>query len=88
MALSATTITPDSNHTGVERLRGFSFYEDAGATALVIIREAAVGGQILFTVPLTANAGATLVLPEGIDCEGGTYVQESSGSITGVLLGE
>lgn len=82
----ATTITPDSNHATVERLWGFSFREDAAAAAVVNIRRASDTGQILFTVPLAASAGATLVLPEPMSVEGGVYVEEVSGSITGVLL--
>ena len=82
-----TTITGGgANHTGVTRFCGFSFYEDASAAALIIIRKATVGGQILFTIPLAADAGATLVFPSDfISTEGGVYVQESSGSVTGVL---
>lgn len=84
--MQVQTITPDSNHAGVTRLRGFSFYEDASGTALIIIRKATVSGQILFTIPLTADAGATLVLDDFISAEGGVYVEENSGSITGVLF--
>lgn len=78
-------ITPDSNHSSVTRLAGFSFYEDTGAAALIILRKAAVGGQIIATVPLAANGGATIQFDEPISAEGGVYVQESTGSITGVL---
>jgi len=74
-----------ANHAAVTRLGGFSFYEDAGSTALIILRKAVVGGQIIATVPLAANAGATIQFDVPISAEGGVYVQESSGSITGVL---
>lgn len=78
-------ITPDSNHSGVERLGGFSIYEDSGGSALIIFRKASVSGQILAVVPLAANAGATIQFDVPLTSEGGVYVQESSGSITGVL---
>ena len=85
MAISQVDITPGSNHSGVTRLAGFSFYEDGASTALIHLRKGSVSGQILFSIPLTASAGATLMLPEHIVCEDGVYVQEASGSITGVL---
>lgn len=78
-------ITPNSNHSSVERLGGFSFYEDAGAAALIILRKATVGGQIIATIPLAADEGVTYEFAEGVNAEGGVYVQESTGSITGVL---
>ena len=78
-------ITPGSNHAGVTRFGGFSMYEDAGAPALVIFRKAVVGGQILFTVALTANQSVSFLFPQALSSEGGVYVQESSGSVTGVL---
>ena len=79
------TITPASNHSGVERLGGFSFYEDAGNTALIFLRKGSVSGQIIAAIPLAANGGATIQFDIPISSEGGVYVQESSGSITGVL---
>ena len=74
-----------ANHSSVTRLGGFSFYEDAGNAALIILRKATVSGQIVATVSLAANESATIQFDTPISCEGGVYVQESSGSITGVL---
>ena len=86
MASVPVNITPDSNHSSVTRLAGFSIYEDTGsATALIIFRKASVSGQILAVVPLIASGGATIQFDDAISAEGGVYVQESSGSITGVL---
>lgn len=83
--MNPINITPNSNHADVERLGGFSFYEDASAAALIILRKGSVSGQIIATIPLAADQGATIQFDNPIACEGGVYVQESSGSITGVL---
>jgi len=85
--MNPTTITPDSNHSAVDNFKGYSIYEDAGAPALVIFRKAAVGGQIIWVQALAANGSASVLLPN-IPAEGGVYVQESTGSVTGVLYGD
>lgn len=82
-----TDISPGTNHTAVDTLLGFSFYEDASAAALIILRKGAVDGQIIAIIPLAADAGATIFFPKGVSTDGGCYVQESAGSITGVLYG-
>lgn len=87
MALHPTTITPGANHAGVDDFRGYSIYEDAGAAALVIFRKGTVSGQILWVQALDANGSASVLLP-AMSAEGGVYVQESSGSVTGVLFGD
>lgn len=81
----AKDITPGSNHSDVTRFSGFSIYEDASTAALIIFRKASVSGQILAMVPLAADEGATIQFDIPLSAEGGVYVQESSGSITGVL---
>lgn len=81
------TITPDANHAGIDRIGGFSIEEDAGSTASIVIRKGSVSGQPVFFINLAANETATLVLDKTMPCEGGAYVEEVSGSITGVLFG-
>ena len=74
-----------ANHTGVTRFGGFSVYEDASAAAVIIFRKATVSGQILAVLTLAADESATIQFDVPLSAEGGVYVQESSGSITGVL---
>lgn len=83
--MQPTNITPGSNHSGVTRLGGFSMYEDSTATAVIALRKGSVSGQVIAYIPLTAGQGATLQFDVPISSEGGVYVQEVSGSITGVL---
>lgn len=86
--MNPTAITPDSNHSGVTRLQGFSIKEDAGAAATIELRKAAIGGTVVFYLNLAANESVNAVFPESISFEGGVYVKELTGSVTGVLLGE
>jgi hypothetical protein len=81
-----TTITPNSNHSGVTLLKGFNITEDASAAAHVRFRKAAVGGQIIATVKLAADGTAMIIFDEAISSEGGVYVQEVAGSVEGVLF--
>ena len=83
--MQPTNITPDSNHSGVTRLGGFSLYEDASSAAVIALRKASVSGQVICYIPLEPGQGATLQFDVPISSEGGVYVQEVSGSITGVL---
>lgn len=85
----AVTITPDSAHSGVQRLAGFSIREDSGASAHVRLRRHSVSGQIIWELALAANESASIMFPknETIHCGGdGCYVEEVSGSVTGVLF--
>lgn len=80
-------ITPDSNHASVDVLHGFSIQEDAGATADIELRKAVVGGQVLAYIKLTAGQSANMQYPNLLNAEGGVYVKEVDGSVTGVLYG-
>ena len=81
-------ITPDSNHSAVEKLKGFSIQEDAGAAASVILKKAASGGDAIWYLNLAADETASIVFGEDeyLSAEGGVYVDEVSGSVTGVLF--
>jgi len=78
-------IAVNTNHATVDNLVGFSIVEDSGASAKVEIRKAAVAGQVLVYLNLSANESATIFFPS-VPMEGGTYVKEVSGSVTGVLF--
>ena len=80
-------ITPDSNHSGIEDLDGFSIQEDTGGAAKIELRKAVVGGQVIVYLNLAAGETATIIFPKSVPSEGGVYVKEVSGSVTGVLLG-
>ncbi len=86
--MSITAITPDSNHSGVDNLEGFSMQEDAGAAAVIELRKAAVGGTVVQYIKLAAAESITIQFPRSVSYEGGVYVKEVSGSITGCLWGE
>ncbi len=81
-------VTVDTNHTAVPRLAGFSFYEDAGAAAYVRLRRESVTGDIIAHIMFAADESATLSYGKGAEvyCGSGCYVEEVSGSVTGVLL--
>lgn len=84
--MNVTTITAGSNHPGVVNLRGWSLR--ATASAVVNLRAETDSGQILATLGVdnTTPAGPlTIVLPEPLPAEGGTYVEVVSGTIVGVL---
>ena len=85
MAVQATTITPDSNHTAVDRFAGFSIREDASSTAVIEFRKFEVTGQVIFIVALASGESVSIVLSDIITSEGGVYVKEVSGSIEGVV---
>jgi len=86
--MAVTAITPGSNHAGVDNLEGFSIQEDAGAAAVIELRKAVVGGQVVIYLNLAANETATIQFGNALSFEGGCYVKEVSGSVTGVLWGE
>ncbi len=82
------TVTPDANHTSVERLYGFSLTEDSSGVATVTFREGAADGTIVIgPVNLAADESALIVLPKAVFWEfpGGCWVNEESGSVSGVL---
>lgn len=83
----AKAITPGANHAQAKRFAGFSIYEDAAGAALIIFRHGTSGGDILGYSQLVANTSETRVFGEHgyVDTPDGVYVEESSGSITGVL---
>ena len=85
-----TTITPNSNHTSVKNLSGFSIRETAGAAAVVRLRVETVSGTILETLSLTANASLGVVYGRGNAkrSQDGVYVQVVSGTIEGSLFDE
>ena len=86
----AYPITPNSNHTGVRNLSGFSLRETAGAAAVVRLRIATVGGTILETLALTADASLGVVYGRGNSkrSSDGVYVEVVSGTIEGSLFNE
>ncbi len=84
----STTITPDSNHSGLTTLEFVSIYEDAGATAKVNFRKAGASGTIVFTLVFAANECINIEFFRPRTFEGGVYVEEVSGSITGVMDGD
>ncbi len=89
MAILPQTITGGGvNHTAVQRLAGFSLKEDASATAFVRLRAGSVSGQILFEISFAADESASIVFPKGVflSAAGGTFLQEASGSVEGVLF--
>lgn len=81
------TITADSNHSGVEALKGFSIVESAGtpAAAYVRLRKGAVGGDIIVHLKLAASGTANVEYITAISAEGGVYVEVVSGTVSGVL---
>ncbi len=85
--MQATTIVPDSTHTGVQIVYGFSIEEDSGSTAAVELRAGGASGKIIVFLNLAANETATIVLPKAVYWEfvGDVHVKEVSGSIKGVL---
>lgn len=90
--MSPTTITANSNHSGVARFRGFSVRESAvtPAAAAVNFRKLSAGGQIIFVLELNSNESSTLVLGRDmmIPSEGGVYVEVVSGTVSGVIFGD
>lgn len=80
-------ITPDANHAGVDRLSGFSIEEDSGSAAVIQLRKATVSGQVIVYLRLAAGQSANIQYPDPIAAEGGVFVKEVSGSVTGVLYG-
>lgn len=74
------SITADSLHA-YDHIWGFSIRENAGAAAQVNLRDGAVDGQILVTIPLAANEGVTAVFPRTLPFLSGVYVEVASGAI-------
>ena len=83
--MAITTITGDSNHSGVERLKAFSLAETASSTAAVRLRKASVSGTIVMRVNLAADESVYYEFEEGKAFEGGVYVEVISGTIEGTL---
>jgi len=79
-------IAVNTNHAIAEQLLGYSMREIAGAAAVVRLRKAAVGGQIMDTISLSANESKTYDWFRLFPAEGGVFVQLVSGAIEGVLL--
>jgi hypothetical protein len=85
--MKSLDITADTLHAAAVLLKGFSMYESGGTSpAIVVFRNGGVGGQILATVPLAADEGATLQYDQYLTAEDGVYVQVTGGgTLTGVL---
>lgn len=81
-------VTVNSNHSGVERLVGFSIREDSGAAAHFRLRKGSVSGQVIMDLNVAASGNATIFFPKSVASEGGVYVQEVTGSVAGVLFSE
>ena len=79
MSLKAVDITADSNHTDAEYLYGIS----ARGTFTARLRLNSVSGQILYNI----TDATDIIFPMAFRCDGGTYVEVASGTITeGVLI--
>ncbi len=81
-----TDLTVNSNHSGVTNLIGFSIKEDAGDVATIALRKLNVSGQVICYVNFAAAQSAMIFFPKSVSSEGGVYVQEITGSVTGVLF--
>lgn len=92
MAQRGVAITPNSNHTGIEHLSGFTVRESAAiaAAATFRIRHASVSGLILETVELPANGSLTVSYGAGAwkESSGGAYVEVVAGQFEGTLFTE
>ena len=64
-----------------------SIKEDAGAAAVIELRKKTVTGQVVVYINFAADETVTFELARDLAFEGGVYVKEVSGSITGVLWG-
>ena len=84
----AKAITPGANHATVLHWRGFSVKEDAAAAAVIEFRSLAVDGTVLWYLNLASGESASIMFPQHIVSQGGVYVKEVSGSITGSLLSD
>ena len=81
-------ITVGTTHSNVERCFGFDIYEDTGTAAAVVeLREGSVTGKVVKYLPLAIGESAFVVFdkPIYLAFPGGCWVQEVSGSVTGVL---
>lgn len=70
----------------VTRFAGFAVREDAGGAAQVNFRHGNVGGQIIWPLDLTANEPAAISFGAHIPLPNGLYIEEVSGSISGVAF--
>lgn len=84
--MQALAITPDSLHSQVTNLRGFTIHEDSSAAAEVKIRDASATGTIIWFLQLAADESASIVFGESLRAPGGVYVEEVSGSVEGSLF--
>lgn len=84
--MQGVDITPDSLHSGVEDLWGFSIRDTGGSGAVVNLREGADDGQIMFTVAVGTDASVNAVFPRTVTFNGDCYVEVASGTITGTLI--
>ena len=84
--MQATDIVPNSLHAGVEDLWGFSIRETGGAAAVVNLRTATVGGQLVFSIALAANESVNAIFPRTVTFNGDCYVEVASGAVAGSLI--
>jgi len=84
--MKPVTITPDSNHATVDSWWGFSVKEDSGSAATVEFRKAAVDGTVVWYLNLAAGESASIMFPSAVAMEGGVYVNELTGSVSGILF--
>lgn len=78
MSVAAQTITINSNHAGVQNLRGWSLR----GTFVARLRAGGVAGQILATIENSSHE----LYPDIINAAGGTYVEVVSGVLTEGIL--
>lgn len=81
------TVTSDANHTAVERLIGFNFWETASAAAVFELRQGSVTGTVVRRISLAADESVekTMSKPSFLPFPGGCYVKVVSGAVSGVL---
>jgi len=80
------TIAPGANHVAVEEFWGFTVKEDASAAAEWVFRIVGATDTIVWYLQLSADQSASIMFPKGIRTPGGVYVEEVTGSATGVLF--
>lgn len=81
------TITPGALHSNIERIYGWSIWEDSSAAAHIELRELSATGDIVAHIGLAADTSQSVIFskPTYIECPGGVWVKEEAGSITGVI---
>jgi hypothetical protein len=87
-----TAITPNSNHTAIDRFSGFTIRESAAiaAVATVRLRKGSVSGLILENIELAANGSLTVTYGKDNwkESSDGVYVEVVAGTSEGTLFND